>query len=147
MTLDDGTPVPPSEVARALCDCELTRIVTDAAGVPLDLGHTERTFTGEQRRAVIARDGGCLWPECSRPPRWCQVHHLRWWDRDGGETSVDCGALVCSFHHHEIHRLELTATRHMADPGQAPPGPGRARYVLTRPDGTVVADGRASGAP
>lgn len=139
VTLEDGTPVPPSEVARALCDCEITRIVTDATGVPVDLGRTARTFTREQRRAVIARDRGCLWPDCDRPPRWCEVHHLRWWDRDGGETSVDCGALVCSFHHHEIHRLELTATRHMLDADEAPPGTSRARYVLTRSDGTVVA--------
>jgi len=148
VALEDGTPVPPSEVARALCDCQVTRIVTDATGVPVDLGRTARTYTGEQRRAVIARDRGCLWPGCDRPPRWCEVHHLRWWDRDGGETSVDCGALVCSFHHHEIHRLELAVTRHMIPRNQAPPGTGRARYVLTRSDGTVVADGRPSaGAP
>lgn len=110
-----------------------------ATAVPVDLGRTARTFTGEQRRAVIARDRGCLWPDCDRPPRWCEVHHLRWWDRDGGETSIDCGALVCSFHHHEIHRLALTATRHMLDPDEAPPGTSRAHHVLTRSDGTVVA--------
>ena len=35
-----------------------------AAGVPLDLGRTERLFTGPQRKAVNARDRECAWPDC-----------------------------------------------------------------------------------
>ena len=44
-------------------DCELTRIVINSAGVPLDLGRTERLFTGPQRKAVNARDRECAWPD------------------------------------------------------------------------------------
>lgn len=142
--LEEGLPVPPSEVARVLCDCELTRIVTDAESVPVDLGRTQRVFTREQRRAVTARDGGCLWPGCGTPVRWCEVHHVRWWDRDGGETSVDCGALVCSFHHHEIHRRELAVRRVLLPPGAAAPGTRPVRYVVAAPDGSTVADGRVT---
>ncbi len=120
VTLDDGSTVPSSEVARALCDCELTRIVTGADGELLDVGRAARTYTGAQRRAVIARDRHCGWPGCAQPARWCEVHHIRWWDRDDGATSVENGVLLCSFHHHEVHRRDYTLTRH---PG-APPGSG-----------------------
>ncbi|WP_260458589.1 HNH endonuclease signature motif containing protein [Actinotalea ferrariae] len=136
VTLDDGTPVPPSEVARALCDCELTRVVVDARGAPLDIGRAQRTYTGAQRRAVVARDRACGWAGCDAQARWCEVHHIRWWDRDKGPTSVENGVLLCSFHHHEVHRRELEISR------AGPPDPeGRMRYVFMSPSGRVVSDG------
>jgi hypothetical protein len=110
-TLEDGTPIPVSELAAAMCDCEITRIVIDAVGAPLDLGRTQRLFSGPQRRAVIARDRECAWPECHLHARWCQIHHVRWWERDAGPTSVDNGVLLCSFHHHEVHRRDLAIER------------------------------------
>jgi hypothetical protein len=153
VTLEDGTPVPPSEVARALCDCELTRVVLDADSAPLDLGRTQRTYTGVQRRAVIVRDRGCAWPTCGAPARWCDVHHIKWWDRDGGETSVEGGTLLCNFHHHEVHRLSLAITRvpvrgAPGTPGQEVTGNGIARvsYVFRDPDGRQVAP-QEPGAP
>jgi hypothetical protein len=110
-SLEDGTPVPASEIAATMCDCEITRLVIDADGVPVDLGRTQRLFTGTQRRAVIARDRRCAWPDCQVHARWCQIHHILWWERDTGPTSVDNGILLCSFHHHEVHRRDLTITR------------------------------------
>ena len=147
-TLEDGSPVPASELARTLCDCELTRVVLGADADVLDLGRAVRMYTPGQRRAITARDLGCLWPGCGTAPRWCEVHHLVWWDRDGGTTAVLDGALACSFHHHEIHRLDLVVTR-----VTVPEGTGAdartAAYVITTPGGRLVADGRgrsASGA-
>lgn len=139
VTLEDGTPVPMSEVARALCDCELTRIVLDAESEPVDLGRTQRTYTGVQRRGVIARDGGCAWEGCAMAARWCEVHHLTWWDRDAGGTSVEDGALVCSYHHHEIHRLDLRVRRRALDADEVGATARRVGYVFSTPDGRVLA--------
>lgn len=144
-TLEDGTPVPMSQLARALCDCEIGRIVIDAHGVPLDLGRTVRLYTGAQRRAVIVRDRHCAWNGCEVPAAFCEVHHIRWWDRDHGRTSVENGILLCSHHHGVVHRLDLTAERLTAAAGRDPDGvaqgapvePVRYRFRRRR-DGVVA---------
>ena len=139
VTLEDGTPVPRSEVARALCDCELTRVVLDAASEPVDLGRTVRTYTGVQRRGVLARDGACAWEGCGLAPRWLEVHHADWWHRDDGPTSVANGVAICSFHHGEVHRRDLTIRRVPLDREEVGATSRRVRYQITARDGTVVA--------
>ena len=143
-TDEDGNPLPVSEVARLLCDCALTRVVVDAESRPVDVGRTQRLYSGHLRRAVVARDGGCAWAGCGRPARWCEVHHIRWWDRDGGETSVENGVVLCSYHHHVVHERDLLIERHAPQP---PPrgaarglGPGAlgVSYTFRTRTGVVV---------
>jgi len=43
-----------------------------------------------------------VFPGCQRPAAWCH-NHIRHWV-DGGETELDNGALVCHFHHDQIHQ-------------------------------------------
>lgn len=138
--LEDGTPLAMSEVARVLCDSEVGRIVMSADGVPMDLGQTQRLYSGQQRRAVIVRDRVCAWGGCDVPAAYCEVHHIRWWDRDVGPTSVENGVLLCSHHHHVVHQHDLDIVRL-----GRPPGRGRGpvlgepcRYVFRRRDGRVV---------
>ncbi|RUQ87702.1 HNH endonuclease signature motif containing protein [Labedella gwakjiensis] len=67
----------------------------------LALGSVQRCFTSSQRRAITARDGGCVIPGCTTPAGWCEVHHVIPW-RDGGETHTDNGVLLCWGHHQNI---------------------------------------------
>ncbi|MCR6688434.1 DUF222 domain-containing protein [Cellulomonas sp.] len=108
---DDGTTVTATELAVALCDCAMTRTVMNAAGLPLDVGRTRRMFTPAQRTAVTARDRHCAWNGCSVPARRCQIHHIAWWHRHTGPTDLTNAVLLCTFHHHEVHRLDLDIER------------------------------------
>lgn len=75
----------------------------DPSGQPIDLGREQRLYTRRQRRALAARDGGCLHPGCDRPPSWTEAHHIDEWVRDRGCTDVARGVLLCAFHHHWLH--------------------------------------------
>ncbi|GAB2476478.1 hypothetical protein GCM10027063_16850 [Promicromonospora xylanilytica] len=94
-------PVPASLLRRLACDSQVTRIVFGPDSQVLDVGRTQRTITGQLRRAVIARDKHCVLGQCDQPPSRCEVHHaIRHW-ADGGETSVNNAALLC-WHHHDL---------------------------------------------
>ncbi len=61
---------------------------------PLDAGRTRRTFDRYQRRALIARDGGCAGPGCDPHPARTHAHHTTEWAA-GGHTDLDTAALLC----------------------------------------------------
>lgn len=136
--LEDGTPLAMSELARVLCDSEVGRIVVSADGVPMDLGQTQRLYTGQQRRAVIVRDRRCAWNGCDVPAAYCEVHHIRWWDRDRGATSVENGVLLCSHHHHVVHQHDLRIVRLGRPPTRGPVLGEPCRYSFRRHDGREV---------
>jgi hypothetical protein len=70
-------------------------------GAVLGLGLKVRFFSPNQRKAITARDGGCIIPGCNAPAQWTEVHHVTPW-RHGGSTDVDNGVLLCWYHHHTI---------------------------------------------
>jgi hypothetical protein len=110
------------------CDAQLTRIVLDPDGRPLDYGRTLRLVPAHIRRAAEVRDGGCVFAGCGAPTWWCDVHHLLEWI-NGGETSLDNSALLCERHHTKVHhgfRVE-----------RQPDG----RWRTWRPDGTEIRTG------
>ena len=52
------------------------RILTDPAGLPLDVGPGAATAPAAIRRGVEARDGHCVFTGCTAPAAWCDVHHV-----------------------------------------------------------------------
>jgi len=115
-----------AERARWLaCDAVVSRVVMGPDGVPLDLGREHRVVTPALRRAVVQRDGGCVFAGCGAPHHWADVHHLVHWIH-GGETNLDNSALLCERHHTKVHH-GFRVERH----------PGR-RWRTWRPDGTQI---------
>jgi hypothetical protein len=98
-------PVPVSTVDQLLCQGDIITTLMHEGRI-LQHGKTKRFFTAAQNRAMAARDGGCVWPGCTRPPSWCESHHTVEWRHKGylpGRTDTDLGALVCPFHHRHLH--------------------------------------------
>ena len=123
----------PAETARRLaCDCHVGRVVLDAAGEVLDLGRTQRVPNRALRRSLEIRDQGCVWPGCDRPARWCDAHHLTWWE-DGGPTNPDNCVLLCRRHHIHVHELGWRIDRDPTGGYEVtPPPPGTRRRKRRR---------------
>jgi len=66
-------------------------------GQPLDVGRTKRLVTPALLAALWARDKGCTYPSCGRPPQWADAHHVTHW-ADGGTTCLLNLALLCGYH-------------------------------------------------
>jgi hypothetical protein len=117
-----------AETARRLaCDASVLRIITGPDGLPLDVGRAQRTASAAIRRAVIARDGHCVFAGCTAPAAWCDVHHVVHWAH-GGPTSCENGALLCERHHTAVHEGGFRVARE----------PGTADWHTYRADGTEV---------
>ena len=69
---------------------------------PLEVGRTTRVIQPAQRSALAVRDGGCIFPACTRPLAWCEAHHVRHW-LHGGPTDLANLALLCRTHHRAVH--------------------------------------------
>jgi hypothetical protein len=93
--------IPASFVKPMLCDCVIEKVLLAPSGALLDLGRTVRTATPAQRRALAARDGGCIWPGCTIPAKWCDVHHVPGWVH-GSNTDVGEMTLLCGGHHLQV---------------------------------------------
>jgi Domain of unknown function (DUF222)/HNH endonuclease len=80
----------------------LPPVLGGAPTQPLEVGRTTRVVQPAQRSALVVRDGGCVFPDCDRPPAWSEAHHLVHW-LDGGPTDLANLALLCRAHHRAVH--------------------------------------------
>jgi hypothetical protein len=137
-----GRPLSAASVRRIACDAAITWIITDSAGVPLRVGREQRTVTPGQWAALVARDGGCGFPGCTRPVEWCEAHHILWW-RYGGRTDLDNLCLLCADHHRAVHHrgwdIRLGADKRpdflpppWVDPDRTPRRNNRPRYFRNK---------------
>jgi hypothetical protein len=104
-------------VERHICEAGVVPILFDGTRRVVDIGVTQRLFTRRQRIALAARDRGCAFTGCDRPPSACEAHHRTFWSR-GGATSVDNGVLLCKHHHLLVHDHGWGIRRN-PDPGGA----------------------------
>ena len=126
MTALWGASLGKDALLRLCCDAAVSVVVTDTVngrpldpdtpaefmdeqgrllglGVPLAAGRTVRTVTTGQRKALVVRDGGCVFPGCGRSTGFCDAHHaIRHWS-DGGDTNLDNLVLLCGLHHRRVH--------------------------------------------
>jgi hypothetical protein len=125
----EGNPAPISQetIARLICTSGTVQLSVDADGQPLNLGREERIFSRAQRLALAARDGGCRWADCDKPPSRTEAHHLEQWARDHGSTDIRHGILLCPPHHLLLHNqgwqiLEHQGTYWLRPPATVDPG-------------------------
>jgi hypothetical protein len=106
-----SNPVSLATAERIACTAGTSEIVFDQEFRPLDVGRALRLYTKKQRTAMAARDGGCMFPGCDRPPSWTEAHHIKHWVRDRGPTNIDDGILLCRHHHRLMHHNGWEITR------------------------------------
>ena len=110
---------------------KLRRVVIGADSVVIDLGRSQRLFTGSARLAVQLGNTECFWPGCHVPVSHCQIDHLRpLAERDdgsgGGRTNPDNGGPACGKHNrHKEHGYTV-----QRDP--------TGHWHTIRPDGTEI---------
>jgi Domain of unknown function (DUF222) len=119
----EGHPDPISidTVERIACSNGTIPIHIDPHGQTIDVGREQRLFTRRQRIGLAARDGGCRWPDCPRPPGWTEAHHVNHWKRDHGDTTLGNGILLCRHHHLLLHDNHWEISHHNADYWLTPP--------------------------
>jgi hypothetical protein len=116
-----GPRVGPSTLDEIVCEGAVEVIVSSKTGVPLAVGPTTRVVPPKIRRAVIARDGGCVVDGCGSRYR-LEVHHIVPRSQ-GGTHDAENLVTLCWYHHHvQVHG------RGMAFDADSPP----ARRVLVR---------------
>jgi len=103
-------PVVGELVRRLFCDAVCTEVTVGPAGEPLAVGDPVRTIPPRLRYRLNARDGRCRFTDCTRPPEWCEAHHIRPRERRG-PTLLENLVLLCHFHHTCCHEGGWTIRR------------------------------------
>jgi hypothetical protein len=105
----NGATLSAETLRRLACDARVLPSVLGGPGEVLDVGRALRTATDPQRRALEARDRGCV--NCGAPPARCQAHHIEHWVAHQGCTDLDDLALLCRDCHILVHEGHYRITR------------------------------------
>ncbi|WKK73126.1 HNH endonuclease signature motif containing protein [Rathayibacter oskolensis] len=129
----DGYGLIPADVARELVGvgASFTRILTDPdTGAVVSVGRTHRVPQAQMRLHLQLRDQTCRFPGCTRPASTSEADHTIEW-RNGGETSLQNLASLCTGHHHVRHGDRWSYVLH--PDGSADWTTPTGRRVSTRP--------------
>lgn len=128
--LERGGTIPAETLRRLACDTAITRI-TGLGELEQEITHAARTTPPSTRRALVARDGHCVFPTCDRPSSWCQSHHLKFW-AESGPTKLDNLALLCKAHHRKVHEEGWKLGREQGRWKATPPALKRAASLVLK---------------
>jgi hypothetical protein len=102
--LGGGVAVSPRVLKRLCCSSMIqAMLVGDDGRRPLDLGRRARLAQPKQKVALAATYPTCAFTGCEVSVRFCQFHHVRWWDRDRGSTDLENLRPLCRRHHSLVH--------------------------------------------
>jgi Domain of unknown function (DUF222) len=123
-----GVDLDPADAVAASLVGHVRRVVLDAQGRIIDLGHRSRVFTGGARAAAFLQaaldgDGRCIWPGCGH--HRCQIDHSVGW-ADGGATNPANAGPLCPRH----NRFKTRGYRCWRDP--------KGVWHTARTDGTEI---------
>lgn len=121
----DGRCIAPAEAVAAALVGHVRRVVLGADGVVVDMGRSQRLFTGPRRLAVLLSALACSWIGCHIPTSGCQADHLLPWDAGGTTDAHDAGP-ACG-KHNRFRNHGFTVTRQ-------PNG----HLQIRRPDGSLL---------
>ena len=134
----DGTPIAPTpgtvdaNLWRLCCSANIRSFVVDGDNLPIWATLNQRLASPLQRRMVLVRDGGCVFPGCDAPLAWVQIHHVIP-AAAGGPTEAPNLAALCAHHHGVTHRTGWHMTANL-DPTGEPNG----RFTWTTPGGHTI---------
>jgi Domain of unknown function (DUF222)/HNH endonuclease len=128
-----AAPIAAATVRRLACDAGVTRVLLGPDSAVVDVGRSRRLPSGPTRRALAARDRGCVWPGCERSASWTSAHHLEHWAQ-GGATDLANLALVCYRHHWLVHEGGWQLVRNDDGVHAIPPAPSHPREADFVPD-------------
>ena len=100
--IPSGDRLPPSVLEQLACNAEITPAIYDTRGALLWQGHSKRTATSTQLKALKALYGGCF--ACGADFDMCQAHHVKPVSQ-GGPTNVDNMVPACWGCHNKIHHF------------------------------------------
>ena len=110
----DGLQLHQRTVHQLCCDSTINVVTLGDDGEILHYGRQLRLAPVALFQALALVDKHCRYPGCDRRPSWCDAHHVLYWENDG-PTCITNMALLCSRHHHLIHkkgwRVELLPDR------------------------------------
>ena len=95
-----GDRLPPSVLEELACNAEITPAIYNTRGALLWQGHSKRTATSTQLKALKALHGGCF--ACGADFDMCQAHHVKPVS-EGGPTNIDNMVPACWGCHNKIH--------------------------------------------
>ena len=104
LLVESGNVASGGELRQLVSDCDLFRVVLGPDGIPLEVSSSVRTVPIGLWRALVIRDGGCVWPGCDAPASWCDVAHGNEAFAGEGRLSPTNALLLCRRHHRRFDR-------------------------------------------